>query len=55
MVAGSIPGGDIFSCLIVFWFFFFVFRSLQLGGALANEIKHDHSAVVIVVIDRRYD
>ena len=50
-VAGSIPGGDIY-----FHFEFFAsFPSLQVGGALANEIKHDHSPVVIVVLDHRYD
>ena len=46
-VAGSKPGRDIY-----FLFEFFAcFPSLQLGGALANEIKHDHSPVVIVVLD----
>ena len=29
--------------------------SEQLSGSLANVIKHDHSAVVIVVLDPRYD
>ena len=50
-VAGSIPDGDIY-----FHFeFFSCFPSLQVGGALANEIKHDHSPVVIVVLDPRHD
>ena len=50
-VAGSIPGGDIY-----FHFVFLTrFPSLQLHGALANEIKHGHSPVVIVVLDSRYD
>ena len=44
-VACSIPGGDIY-----FHFEFFAcFPSLQVGETLANEIKHDHSPVVIVV------
>ena len=44
-VADSILGGDIY-----FHFEFFAcFPSLQVGGTLANEIKHDHSPVVIVV------
>ena len=30
-------------------------RSEQLSAANANEIKHDHSSVVIVVLDLRYD
>ena len=30
-------------------------RSEQLIGAHANEIKHDHSPVVIFVLDPRYD
>ena len=51
MVAGLIPGGDIY-----FHFEFFAcFPSLQLGGAIANEIKHDHSPVIIAVLDPRYD
>ena len=29
--------------------------SEQLSGSHANEIKHDHSAVAIVVVDPRYD
>ena len=50
-VAGSIPGGDIY-----FHFEFFAcFHSLQVSGTLTNEIKHDHSPVVIVVLDPRYD
>ena len=48
-VAGSIPGGDIY-----FHFEFFV-CSLQVDGALANEIEHDHSPAVIVVLDPRHD
>ena len=50
-VAVSIPGGDIN-------FQFEVsacFPSLQLCGSLANEIMHDYSPVVIVVVDTRYD
>ena len=50
MVAGSIPGRDIFS----FWIFH-LFPSLQLGRALANEMKHDNSPVGIVVLDPRFD
>ena len=50
-VAGLIPVGDLY-----FHFEFLAyFPSLQLGGALANEIKQDHSPVVIVVLDPRYD
>ena len=30
-------------------------RSEQVSGANVNEIKHDHSNVVIVVLDSRYD
>ena len=30
-------------------------RSEQVSGAYVNEIKHDHSHVVIVVLDSRYD
>ena len=46
-VAGSIPGGDIY-----FHFELFAsFPSFQVGGALANEIKHDNSPVVKVVLD----
>ena len=30
-------------------------RSEQLSGAHANEIKHDHSPVVIVDLDPQYD
>ena len=32
-----------------------VFCSSQFGGAHANEIKHDHSPVVYIVLDHRYD
>ena len=50
-VAGSIPGGDKY-----FHFEFFAcLPSFQVGGALANEIKHDHSSVVLVVLDPRHD
>ena len=30
-------------------------RSEQVNGAIANEINHDHSPEVIVVLDPRYD
>ena len=30
-------------------------RSEQVNGAVANEIKHDHSPGVIVVLDPRHD
>ena len=43
VAAGLIPGGD-----INFNFEFF-------ACSLANEIKHDHSHVVIVVLDPRHD
>ena len=33
----------------------YYFPSLQVGGALANEIKHNHSPEVIVVLDPRHD
>ena len=49
-VAGSIPGGDIY-----FHFKLFACCSLQLGVALANEIKEDHSPVVFIVLGPRYD
>ena len=50
-VAGSIPGGDIH-----FHFELFpCFPSFQVGGAIANKIKHEHVSVVIVVLDPRYD
>ena len=50
-VAGSKPGGDTY-----FHFEHFAcFPSLQVGGVLANEIKHDNSPVVIVVLGPRYD
>ena len=50
-VAVSILGGGIH-----FHFGLFrLFPSLKVGGALANEIKHDHSPVVIVVFDFRHD
>ena len=35
--------------------FSLVFCSLHLGRALANEIKHYHSPVVIFVFDPKYD
>ena len=48
---GSNPTGNIY--------FDFEFslppRSEQVSGAHVNEIKHDHSPVVIVVSDSRYD
>ena len=47
---GSNPAGDIY-----FHFDFFQSCSEQLSGSHANEIKHDHSPVVIVVLDQRYD
>ena len=42
---------------ICFHFEFFALpsRSEQLSRASANEIKHDHSPVVIVLLDPRYD
>ena len=50
-VAGSMPVGNIY-----FHFEFFVcFPSLHVGGALANEIKHVNSPVVIVVLGPRQD
>ena len=30
-------------------------RSVQVNGADANEIKHNHSPIVIVVLDYSYD
>ena len=45
-VAGLIPNGDIFILN-----FSLVSQSSQLGGAHANEIKHDHSPVVYLVVD----
>ena len=39
----------------IFSICFACFPSFQLDGALANEIKHDHLPVVIVVLDPRYD
>ena len=50
-VAGSISGGDIYFNLELFS----CFPSLQVGEALTNEIKHDHSPVVIVVLDPIHD
>ena len=48
---GSNPAGNIY--------FHFEFslppRSEQVSKAHLNEIKHDHSPVVIVVLDSRYD
>ena len=50
-VAGSILGGDMH-----FHFEFFAcFPYLQVSRAVANEIKHDHLPVVIVVLDPRHD
>ena len=51
---GSNPAGDtrIFSNILNFSL---PSSSLQLMGAHANEIKHDHSPVVIVVLDLRYE
>ena len=50
-VAGSILDEDLY-----FHFEFFAcFTSLQVGRALANEIKHEHSPVVIVVLDPSHD
>ena len=50
-VAGSILDGDVY-----FHFEFFAcFPSLQVIRALANEIKNDHSPVVIVVLDPSHD
>ena len=48
------------ACLISFarafhFEFFACFPSLQVGGALANEIKHDHSPIVIVVLEPTHD
>ena len=50
-VTGSIPGEDIYSHAE----FFTSFPCLQLSEALANEIEQDHSPIVIVVLDPRYD
>ena len=47
MVADAIPGGVIYFHFEIFAYF----PSLQVGGVLANEIKHDHSPIVIVVLD----
>ena len=48
---GSNPAVDIY-------FFHFEFllppHSEQVNGAIANEIKHDHSPEVIVIVDPRY-
>ena len=48
---GSNPAGDIYFDLE----FSLPPRSVQVNGAVANEIKHDHSSEVIVVLDPRYD
>ena len=48
----SNPAGDI---LIFHFELFLQSRYEQLSEAYANEIKHDHSFVVIVVLDPRYD
>ena len=50
-IAGSIIGGDIYFHFELFAYF----PSLQVGGADANKIKHDHSPVVIVDLDSRHD
>ena len=50
-VAGLIPDGDIFFILN----FLHASSSSHLEGTRENEIKHDHSPVVYVVIDPRYD
>ena len=48
---GSNPPGEIY-----FHFEYFATpRSEQLSKVHANEIKHDHSHEVIVVLDPRYD
>ena len=48
---GSNPAGDVY-----FHFeFSLLLRSEQLPRAHENEIKDDHSPVVIVVLDLRYD
>ena len=50
MIAGSIPGGGIY------FHFDFAFSFLTARWSpLQNEIKHDISPVVIVVLDHRYD
>ena len=50
-IGGSKPGGDTY-----FHFELFAcFPSLQVGGALANESKHDSSPVVLIVLGPRYD
>ena len=46
-VAGSIPDGDIY----LYFEFFACFPSSQYGGAHSNEIKHDHSHLVYVVLE----
>ena len=47
---GSNPAGNIY-----FHFEFFApSLSEQVNGAHVNEIEHDHSPVVIVVLDSRY-
>ena len=46
----TIHSGDLFFILN----FSLVFRYLQLGYH-ANEIKHDHSPVVIVLLEPRYE
>ena len=48
---GSNPAGDVY-----FHFEFLLpSRSEQLSGSNVNEIKHDHSYELIVVLDPRYD
>ena len=48
---GFNPAGDIYFILN----FSLPPRSEQVNEAVANEIKHDHSPEVIVVLDPRYD
>ena len=48
---GSNPAGNIY----VHFEFSLPPRSEQVSGTHVNEIKHDHSPVVIVVLDSRYD
>ena len=50
IVTCSISRGDTYFYFKMFAFF----ASLQVGGALANDIKHGHSPVVIVVLDPKY-
>ena len=45
-----VPDGDIYFHLELFSRSLF----LQAGGALVNEIEHDHLPLVIVILDPRY-